>query len=41
MKKVLLKKVRYRYRIVEYNSDFKRFMKYSYNLHDSYDKVNF
>ena len=29
------------YRVEEYNDDFKRFMKYSYNLHNSYFKVNF
>ena len=39
MKKILLKKIKYR--IVEYNADLKRFMKYSCNLHKSYDKVNF
>ena len=35
----LMKKIRYR--IVEYNVDFKRFMKYLYNLHNSSYKVNF
>ena len=39
MKKTLMKKIRYR--IVEYNVDFKRFMKYLYNLHNSSYKVNF
>ena len=30
MKKILMKKIKYR--IVEYNSGFKQFIKYSYNL---------
>ena len=32
MKKTFMKKIKYG--IVEYNSDFKRFIKYSYNLHN-------
>ena len=39
MKKPLVKKSIYR--IVDYNADFKRFMKCSYNLHNSYNEVNF
>ena len=39
MKKILMKKIRNR--IAEYTFDFKQFMKYSYNLHDSYNEVNF
>ena len=38
-KKILVTKIIYR--VVEYNDDFNRFMKYSYNLHNSYFKVNF
>ena len=39
MKKILMKKISYG--LVGYNSDFKQFIKYSYNLHNSYNKVNF
>ena len=39
MKTILMKAIRYR--IVEYNADFKKFMKDSYNLHNSYNKINF
>ena len=37
MKKILIKNKlmkKVRYRTVEYNSDFKQFMKYSYNIHN-------
>ena len=43
MKKNLMKQIKYN--IVEYNSDFKPFIEYLYNLHNSlhnsYNKVNF
>ena len=43
MKKILMKQIKYN--IAEYNSDFKPFIEYLYNLHNSlhnsYDKVNF
>ena len=39
MKTILMKKIRYR--IAEYNADLKKFMKQSYNLNNSYNKINF
>ena len=38
MKKILTKKDKYR--IAEYSFDFKGLIKYSHNLHNSYDNVN-
>ena len=39
MKTILMKKIKYR--IVEYNADFKKFMKDSYNLHTHIIKLIF
>ena len=39
MKKILMKKIKYG--IIEYDDNFKRFIKYSSNLHNSDFKVNF
>ena len=44
IKKILIKKISIketRCRILEYHAGFKRFMKYSHNLRNSYNEVNF
>ena len=43
-KEILIKKISIketRCRILEYHAGFKRFMKYSHNLRNSYNEVNF